>query len=105
MSGGKVIPFALGGEVEDETAASPDLAEAVRMAEAIVFASAEPVSASPSTWSGWCDPVRPHAATLTNASVKPKHGAKLERTAPLTAPDCSRPTRCRRRPAGAACSG
>ena len=42
MSGGKVIPFVLDGAGE---AAAPDLAEAMRMAEAVVFASAEPVSA------------------------------------------------------------
>lgn len=45
MSGGKVIPFSLDGGAADEEAGSPvALAEAVRMAEAIVFASAEPVS-------------------------------------------------------------
>ncbi len=45
--GGKVMPFVLDGAAEDsdDAAALPaDLAEAVRMAEAIVFASAEPVS-------------------------------------------------------------
>lgn len=45
MRGGKVIPFSLDGGAADEEAGSPvALAEAVRMAEAIVFASAEPVS-------------------------------------------------------------
>ena len=39
--GGRVIPFVL----DDAATLSADLAEAVRMAEAIVFASAEPVSA------------------------------------------------------------
>jgi segregation and condensation protein B len=39
MNGGKVIPFLLEGAAE-----APDLAEAMRMAEAVVFASAEPVS-------------------------------------------------------------
>ena len=41
MSGGRVIPFVL----DEAPALSADLAEAVRRAEAIVFASAEPVSA------------------------------------------------------------
>ena len=45
MSGGKVIPFLLDGAEDDACAPSPDIAEAVRMAEAIVFASAEPVPA------------------------------------------------------------
>jgi len=43
-----VIPFVVGGESEDDAAANPaarlHLAEAMRMAEAIVFASAEPVT-------------------------------------------------------------
>jgi segregation and condensation protein B len=39
MNGGKVIPFLLEGAAE-----APDLAEARRRAEAVVFASAEPVS-------------------------------------------------------------
>lgn len=45
MSGGKVIPFLFGGDDGEAAALSSDMAEAVRMAEAIVFASAEPVSA------------------------------------------------------------
>lgn len=44
MSGGKVIPFSLDGDLPGETGTAAALAEAVRMAEAIVFASAEPVS-------------------------------------------------------------
>ena len=46
--GGKVIPFVLdgaAGDGDDAAGLPADLAEAVRMAEAIVFASAEPVSA------------------------------------------------------------
>lgn len=42
MSGGKVIPFMLDGG--EDGGAATGMAEAVRMAEAIVFASAEPVS-------------------------------------------------------------
>ncbi len=45
MSGGKVIPFMLDSGEDAAAAPSADMAEAVRMAEAIVFASAEPVSA------------------------------------------------------------
>lgn len=45
MSGGKVIPFLFGGDDDAAAALPSDMAEAVRMAEAIVFASAEPVSA------------------------------------------------------------
>lgn len=46
MSGGKVIPFVLDGAEDTEEGDAPrvDLHEAVRMAEAIVFASTEPVS-------------------------------------------------------------
>jgi segregation and condensation protein B len=42
--GGKVIPFVLDDAASPELT-GPDLAEAMRMAEAVVFASAEPVSA------------------------------------------------------------
>lgn len=46
MSGGKVIPFVLDGAEDAEEGDAPrvDLHEAARMAEAIVFASTEPVS-------------------------------------------------------------
>lgn len=46
MSGGKVIPFVLDGADDAEEGDAPrvDLHEAARMAEAIVFASTEPVS-------------------------------------------------------------
>ena len=44
VNGGKVIPFVLEEGDEEGAAAPVALAEAVRMAEAIVFASAEPVS-------------------------------------------------------------